>query len=325
MAKDNLFLGMARGKVGDIVFYRQDGKQITRTRNRNPRNPRTQKQLVQRAIMATVGLAYKFGSSIFDHAFQGKSVGAQCQREFLSENTRILRGLLSAEVDGGVTNPQGRVVSPKSIAPVPFGGMMISRGTYDQNLFRITDGVSTGKTIAGLPATLSAEETAAAYSARVGLIPNDLYTIIIFPITSSNPIFEVQGSTGSAGVQYPASFNFVRMRVKDLSAVQTPAEDLTYDDIFVIEATNVNTTALKASGIDDDIDMDVLFSVGYDSLGAFGIIRSRDDQDLRSTSYLHLAGNLNAFGITAPLAVSAWMQGSAEVVGSDLILEGGNF
>lgn len=324
MAKDNLFLGMARGKVGDIVFYHQDGQQITRTRNRSPRNPRTQKQQVQRAIMATVGLAYKFGSSIFDHAFQDLSVGAQCQRKFLSENTRILRGLLSAEVDGGVTNPQARVVAPRSIAPVPFGGMMISHGTYDQTLFAITDGTD-GATIASLPATLSSEETAAEYSARVGLIPNDLYTFVIFPITSSSPIFQVQGYTGYGGTQYPSSFNFVRLRVKDLSAVQTPAEDLTYDDIFVIEATNVNTAALKALNIDSEIDMDVLFSAAYDSLGAFGIIRSRDDQDLRSTSYLHLAGNQNAFGITAPLVVSAWLQGSAEVVGSSLILEGGNF
>lgn len=324
MAKDNLFLGMARGKVGDIVFYRQDGKQITRSRNRSPRNPRSQKQQIQRAIMATVGLAYKFGSSIFDHAFQGSSVGAQCQREFLSENTRILRGLLSAEVDGGVTNPQARVVGPRSIAPVPFGGMMLSRGTYHQTLFTITDGTD-GATIASMPSTLSSEETAAEYSARVGLIPSDLYTFVIFPITSSSPIFQVQGYTGFGGTQYPSSFNFVRLRVKDLSAVVTPAEDLTLNDIFVIEATNVNTTNLKALLVGSDIDMDVLFPVAYDSLGAFGIIRSRDDQDLRSTSYLHLAGNLNAFGITAPLALQAWQQGSSEVVGSSLILEGGNF
>lgn len=324
MAKNNMLLGMARGKVGDLVFYRQDGKQITRSRNRSPRNPRSQKQLVQRAVLATVGLAYKFGSSIFDHAFQGKSKGAQCQREFLSENTRILRGLLSSEVGGTVFNPQGRVVAPKSIAPVPFGGMMISRGTYDQNLFNWTDGVGVNLTVAGMPSTLDSEETGAAYASRVGLIPGDLYTFVIFPITSSSPIFQVQGYSGWGGTQYPAGFNFVRLRVKDLSEVETPADDLTYNDIFVIEATNVNTADLKANHPGDDVDMQTLFSVGYDNLGAFGIIRSRDDQDLRSTSYLHLAGNNNAFGITAQLAVAAWEQGSAEVVGSSKILEGGN-
>lgn len=320
-----MFLGMARGKIGDIVFYRQNGKQISRTRNRAPRNPRSQKQLVQRAILATVGLAYKFGSVIFDHAFQGYSKGAACQREYMRQNNLILRSLLASEVDVTVTNMQGRVVSPKSIAPVPFGGMMISRGTYDQSLFTITDGVGSALTIASLPSTLSSEETVAEYSSRVGLIPGDLYTIVMYPITSSTPIFSVRDYSGWAGVQYPAGFNFVRMRVKDLSDVQTPAEDLTYSDIFEIEATNVNTTALKALTVDSDVDMSVLYGVGFDNLGGFGIIRSRDDQDLRSTSYLHLAGNLNAFGITAPLVVDAWSQGSAEVVGSELILEGGNF
>ena len=324
MSKDNLFLGMARGKVGDIVFYRQDGQQITRTRNRAPRNPKTQKQLVQRAIMATVGLAYKFGSSIFDHAFQGKTVGAQCQREFISENLRILRGLMATEANGVVANPQARVVGPKSIAPVPFGGMMISRGTYDQNLFSWTDGLGVNLTAASMPSTLDSEETGAEYASRVGLIPNDLYTFVLFPISSSHPIFEVQGSGTWRGIQYPASFNFVRLRVKDLSEVSTPADDLTYDDIFTIEATNVNTANLKANRPGDDVDMETLFSVGYDNMGAFGIIRSRDDQDLRSTSYLHLAGSGNAFGLTAPWALPAWQQGSAEVVGSSLILEGGS-
>lgn len=316
---------MARGKVGDIVFYRQDGQQITRTRNRSPRNPKTQKQLVQRAVMATVGLAYKFGSSIFDHAFQGKSKGAQCQREFISENLRILRGLMAAEVDGNSESPQARIVGPKSIVPVPFGGMMISRGTYDQNLFSWTDGEGANATVAGMPSTLSSEETGAAYASRVGLIPNDLYTIVVFPITSSNPVFEVTGAGSWRATQYPSSFNFVRLRVKDLSAISTPADDLTYDDIFEIEASNINTTALKANHPGDDIDMETLFSVGYDYMGAFGIIRSRDDQDLRSTSYLHLAGSSNAFGLLAEWALPAWQQGAAEVVGSELILEGGNF
>lgn len=325
MAKDNLFLGMARGKVGDIVFYRQDGQQITRTRNRAPRNPRSQKQLVQRAIMATVGLAYKFGSTIFDHAFQGKSVGAQCQREFISENLRILRGLMAAEVDGNVSNPQARVVSPKSIVPVPFGGMMISRGTYDQTLFSWTDGAGINLTAASMPSTLDSEETAAAYASRVGLIPNDLYTFVVFPITSSNPVFEVIGAGSWRATQYPSSFNFVRLRVKDMSQVSTPADDLTYEDFFVIEASNINTATLKANKPGDDVDMGVLFPLGYNNMGAFGIIRSRDDQDLRSTSYLHLAGSTNAFGLLAEWALPAWQQGAAEVVGSSLILEGGNF
>ena len=325
MAKNNLFLGMARGKVGDIVFYRQNGQQITRTRNRAPRNPRSNGQQIQRAILATVGLAYKFGSAIFDHSFQGMAVGAENQRAFLSENLRILRGLMAAEVDGSVTNPQARVVGPRSIAPVPFGGMMISRGTYDQNVFTFTDSTGSAETEFVLPATYSSEETLAEYASRVGLLPGDLYTFVIMPITSSSPVFKVSGTDSWQATQYPASFNYIRLRVKDVSSVTTVADNVTYDNLFTIESSNVNTGALRASSLDDSISLNTLFSVGYDHLGAFGIIRSRDDQDLRSTSYLHLAGSTNAFGITAPWALQAWTQGTESVVGSDLILEGGDF
>ena len=49
MAKGNLFLGMGRGSVGDVTFYRADGQQLSRARNRKPRNPKTNAQLIQRA------------------------------------------------------------------------------------------------------------------------------------------------------------------------------------------------------------------------------------------------------------------------------------
>jgi hypothetical protein len=52
MAKDNLFLGTARGSVGDIVFSRLDGQQVARVRNRAPRNPQSPAQMVQRIIMS---------------------------------------------------------------------------------------------------------------------------------------------------------------------------------------------------------------------------------------------------------------------------------
>ena len=64
MSKGNLFLGFGRGKVGDVVFYRSNGEQITRSLNRNPKNPRSESQLLQRIIMGTVMQAYSKMKSI---------------------------------------------------------------------------------------------------------------------------------------------------------------------------------------------------------------------------------------------------------------------
>ena len=91
MAKDNLFLGTARGSVGDIVFSRLDGQQVARVRNRAPRNPQSPAQMVQRIIMSTVGKAYSFFSEICNHSFEGFESGQLSQRKFMEVNVGLLR------------------------------------------------------------------------------------------------------------------------------------------------------------------------------------------------------------------------------------------
>lgn len=91
MAKDNLFLGTARGSVGDIVFSRLDGQQVARVRNRAPRNPQSPAQMVQRIIMSSVGKAYSFMQAICNHSFEGFEISQQSQRKFMEVNVGILR------------------------------------------------------------------------------------------------------------------------------------------------------------------------------------------------------------------------------------------
>lgn len=91
MSKGNLFLGQARGKVGDVVFYRLEGEQVTRSRNRSPKNPRTAIQLAQRIIMNTVSKAYSLFQVLADHAFEGLTQGAANQRQFIKDNNDMLR------------------------------------------------------------------------------------------------------------------------------------------------------------------------------------------------------------------------------------------
>ena len=91
MAKDNLFLGTARGSVGDIVFSRLDGQQVARVRNRAPRNPQSPAQMVQRIIVSSVGKAYSFMQSICNHSFEGFESGQLSQRKFMEVNVGILR------------------------------------------------------------------------------------------------------------------------------------------------------------------------------------------------------------------------------------------
>ena len=103
MSKGNLFLGFARKSVGDVTFYRAHGEQITRARNRNPKNPRTPLQLCQRVLMRTASQAYSLFQPIADHSFQGREVGTPNQSRFIQLNVQSMREQLI--VAGDYQNP----------------------------------------------------------------------------------------------------------------------------------------------------------------------------------------------------------------------------
>lgn len=101
MARDNLFLGFGRGKVGDLVIYRQNGTQVTRARNRSPKNPQTPLQLLQRVVMKTSATAYSMLQELANHSFQGRSEGTMSQSRFTEMNVAYFRAQLAEEIESG--------------------------------------------------------------------------------------------------------------------------------------------------------------------------------------------------------------------------------
>lgn len=95
MAKGNMLLGQARGKVGDIVFSRNNGQQVVRARAAVVANPQTEKQLFQRILMNTASQAYSKLKAITDHSFEGKKIGQECMAEFMRRNLNLLRYTLA--------------------------------------------------------------------------------------------------------------------------------------------------------------------------------------------------------------------------------------
>lgn len=113
MSKGNMLLGMARGSVGDLTFYRRNAQQVTRARSRVVKNPKTLAQQMQRAIMRTSVEAYKVIKEICDHSFEGVSYGANSYAKFQALNMAMLR----AEAAAG-----GR--DTKSYLPSGFNGLV---------------------------------------------------------------------------------------------------------------------------------------------------------------------------------------------------------
>ena len=328
MAKGNVLLGMARGSIGDVVLYRRDGEQVSRSRNRKPSNPQSNPQTYQRAIMATILQAYSAGKVIFDHSFQNKKVTEGNMREFMSRNLRKLR----SEIIAG--NPMARVVAPKVSFPVA-NEYIVSYGTLAQTPFGQALNTLVGGT-QGMDQGLAFaqpsdnDETWAEYAARVDLVPEDIYTIVCFGVNQDEPLSDPD--FGTDGTQYATQFGYWQLRVKSWDAIvgSTPAGNLTLGDVFDMYANNVNIDDVKGLGI-TDFDGSSLYSRiravnivgdGY-NYGSIGTIRSRDNDGARSYTTLQMMGG-DEFGITPDNLIAVW-KAAGTLGDSDLILEGSNF
>lgn len=93
-----MLLGHARGKVGDLVFSRSNGEQVTRARASVVKNPRTDIQLIQRILLNTVSQAYSKMQPIVDHSWEGVQVGQASMSRFMRVNLKAIRSRVAAEV-----------------------------------------------------------------------------------------------------------------------------------------------------------------------------------------------------------------------------------
>lgn len=327
MGKDNLLLGFGRGKLGDSVFYRTDGEQRWRARNRSPHNPRSNKQLVQRAIMATTMAAYSAGRAIFDHSFQGQSVGSMCQRRFMRLNANALRSAVAAEWDTAAPEESlAKVTAPGVQTPIP-NQYIISEGSYQQQLFEQSMS-DAGGVVYNLPGA-DQGETVAQYAARVGLVAGDIYTFV-FIVTSKAPADILFRTYGIASVDfdtvYRGAFGWVRLIVKDYGAGSSAIADAPITSLFDIEAGGMGlSNEMSSLQIDDDCTITDLTGDGdfADNGYCVGLIRSRRDVDLRSNSTMTVA-NPDEFGLYWGDLLDAWKAGTTPIGDSELILEGGD-
>lgn len=296
MSKGNPLLGYSRGKVGDLVLTRGEGQQIMRARNRSPRNPKTQKQMYQRAIMATVMQAYKAGLVIFDHSFQGKKVGLENMKQFLSINAKKLRANIISDLAANTVTSS--VVSPGAITPVPYS-FRISEGTFSPSMIEafVSEGAIEVK-----------GENIESVSDLSILIPGDIYTIVMIGCPD--------GTTAADEVSPATIFAYVRLTVKQ-TLPTTVTENITFGELFDIETYNCRFSADTLYNSGDS--MMNMIGVGK---GACGVIHSRKDTGVRSTADMVCTSVL--WGVTPASIPEVWNANVPALGQSQLILEGGD-
>lgn len=324
MAKGNLFQGMARGKVGDVVFSRLNGEQISRVRNRHPKNPRSNAQLYQRAIMATIMQAYAAGREIFDHSFQGFATGMDNQREFMSRNMDILRSIIRQDIVEGNTGEttRGKVVPPKANKPTPFAGMLVSRGTLENDVLTLA---ANGTSITMKNVLDSVGKTVEQYFSEIGVNVGDIFTIVAFKGDNTR-IYQISNTTSPYAAQFNMQFGWIRFIAKN-TLEGNISESTPLSNVFEIQTggdifDENKIKALTMYSLDAYQIYDLFVNGNEKNAGAAAIIRSRFDVDLRSTAELILMNNNNAFGISSDNILQAWTKEIDTIGNSELILEG---
>lgn len=320
MARGNLFQGMARGKVGDVVFYRMNGIQMSRVRNRTPKNPRSNEQLYQRAIIATTMKAYSAGKEIFDHAFQGYTVGEGCMRRFNSLNARILRSGMITDLYKNNEDCTFKFVAPKSLYPVACPGMQISEGTLVNKLIFNKKEEESELRYMHWAENTSGATTVNEFLDMLGTYAGDVYTIVAFRVNQNIIAYKPEWSSSNYDTQFACEFSYIRMIIKNNISNELTIENARIKDIFEIElggeGARIDSNAKFVPGAK------LLVFQGRVETGAAGAIRSRLDEDLRSTSYLQPIGG-QRYGITAPEILRIWQFQVEKIGTSELILEGG--
>lgn len=235
MAQSKGFFGLRKGSTKSLTFSVLDGKQITKDRVYDVKNPRTESQMRQRMLMTTIGAAFKTLKSIADHSFEGYSSGMQCMRQFNSRNLNRFKQAAAAK---------GSVAFNKykdgDINPLPF---ILASGSLPGFSFKF-DATSNLEIVGekeGADFT-----TAEGIYAALGVQRNDLITFctVIGEGTTLNDVYSYKAER----------FNIVRLYCDKSGAVSKPADAFTIstnnDQASVSMSTAANAITIKTGEAD---------------------------------------------------------------------------
>ena len=332
MGKGNLLQGMGRGKLGDTVFYRQNGSQMFRVRNRIVKNPKSTGQQIQRSLMATVTKAYSQLRVICDHSFENVAYGAASQSYFVKKNLDLLRKAAITYTENNLSGigkyNMPYIVAPGSVATVTPNKLLISEGTLVQDAFNVVGGTS-DVNLSFVPNLPGGES--ATIKDHLDKIGNKMYTLVV--VRANAPILGT-GEDKQGRALYSTEVLFSRIK---RNAVALTEEDAVKDvsNVAVIKKYISIETNIKE---DDGLYNWFAGQTSFDKNEiAACVIASmwNGAKWLRSTESLHvnLNGNFgklttdvktgSAFGLDFAYGLGLWNNTNISMVTSDKLLNGG--
>lgn len=121
MAKSKSFFGLRTGSTKSLTFQVYRGQQITKDRVTRISNPRTDSQMVQRALIPIVAASRAALKGLVDHSFEGVAYGDQSLKMFSSLNLKAGALKVMSFSPNGYSNPG-------------FANLIVSRGTINEDI-----------------------------------------------------------------------------------------------------------------------------------------------------------------------------------------------
>lgn len=281
-----MILGMARGKVGELVFKRLNGEQITVPRVRNPKNPQSDAQTVRRlAFSSAVKLAQQL-EPVISNSWQSRKYGQPSINYFVGEAAKIIGGYAMRAATGDYYG----------FAPiVPYNSMLgvcvpvrISEGTLSSGNIRPFNAPGSPVLSFQLSPLIPQGPETITVADFLGIFGVPVDTQITFVCGKVVPMPEYDTPTEVNGVGYSIG----RLNFKTGLASDTVLFTLTSGqfelETSAVDATRSNITALTISGPSGSVGFAIDGVTVSGSFCSAAVIYSRyvDGEWRRSTSEL---------------------------------------
>ena len=127
------------GKLDNVVYMKGANGQTYTRKLVIPKNPNTLAQRYQRVIIKTVNKNYQVFKALADHAFEGKTMGAQCMNRFMQLNARSLRSRAVELQSAGQSLAQFYSFMPLKSEHYTPAAVFISEGSLPQVPVAVTN------------------------------------------------------------------------------------------------------------------------------------------------------------------------------------------
>lgn len=270
-----MLLGYARGAVGNLVFSRVKGNEVTKARNRQPSNPKTSKQVYQRAKFLNAVNFYKRGvQNLFKFAFEDKTQQESDFNAFMRHNVSraipVGKGSAAEPIYPAISNwitSVGSLNGPQAITGFS-GGTFTGDDLMPTYLYAVGDynvSPTTGGDIepgtaatAGLYISLGepiVSPTVGRLSTALKTLFPDLLEGDIVTMTLINQIIRGIGEPaqllpsayGPDGAMTAPAWGFCQFRI-DSTSTKTIASALSDNTIYLSEGLSFDTAGMESEG-----------------------------------------------------------------------------